>query len=192
MFPERLSEPLKLKPSMIFIAPSGDIMGKWIPFQFIYDMFKTMNKCPQHIFQLLTKNPERYQEIIESLFTPNIWIGTSVTRMDDIGRIKILKDIPGPAVKFISFEPLMEYVTCDLTGIDWVIIGAKTVRNAYTAENLFISKEFARHLIKQVPARIPIFIKPNLKWNCDIKKMPSEFYEWKKKYHETDKQQNLL
>jgi len=192
IYPERLSEPLKRKPSLIFVAPSGDIMGEWIPFDFIYDMLKTMNKCPQHIFQILTKAPERYQEIIESLFTPNIWIGTSVTRVSDIGRIKILKDIRTPGVKFISFEPLLEYITCDLTGIDWVIIGAKTSYNANTAENLSVSKEFAKHLVRQIPHGIPIFIKPNLKWEYDVRKMPHEFDLWKKKYCQRDMQEKLF
>jgi len=193
IFPERLSMPSKItKPSMVFVAPSGDIMGEWIKFDFIYSMFKTMNNCPRHIFQILTKNPVRYQEIIEPLFTPNIWIGTSVTRMDDIGRIQLLRELNIPNVKFISFEPLLEYVTCDLRGIDWIIIGAKTSHNADTAENLPLSKEFAKHLFRQIPPKVPVFIKPNLKWEYDIRKMPAEFYKWEREYRQADEQQNLF
>jgi len=180
-FPDRLNEPQKMKnPSIIFTSPSGDIMGDWIPTEFLYDMFRVMNNCPQHLFQILTKNPKRYLEFSEKLLTSNIWIGASITRSSDFHRIASLRNARTENT-FISFEPLLEYlVHNNYSGIKWAIIGARTEKNAYTAVDLKNSQDYAHHLLNNLREfDIPVFVKPNLEWKCRINMFPKEIEKWK-------------
>jgi protein gp37 len=92
-----------------------------VPGYFIDDVFATMSACPQHIFQILTKRPERMkQHLIEKHYSnrfredygykgpwplPNVWIGTSVENQETADeRIPILLDIPA-AIRWLSIEP---------------------------------------------------------------------------------------
>lgn len=57
---------------------------------------------------------------------PNVWIGVSVEDRARLSRIDELRATPA-AVRFISFEPLLEDVgRVDLTGIHWVICGCES------------------------------------------------------------------
>jgi len=58
---------------------------------------------------------------------PNVWLGVSVEDRDRLPRIDGLRSIPA-AVRFLSIEPLLEYLgyPLDLTGIDWVIVGGES------------------------------------------------------------------
>ena len=57
---ERLMEPLKIrKPSKIAVCLGGDLYHKDVPDSFIEQVYAVMALCPQHVFQVLTKRPER-------------------------------------------------------------------------------------------------------------------------------------
>lgn len=61
---------------------------------------------------------------------PNVWLGVSVEDQTRKTRIDDLRNTPA-AVRFISAEPLLEYLgEVDLTGIDWVIVGGESGPNA--------------------------------------------------------------
>lgn len=51
---------------------------------------------------------------------PGVWLGVSVGLQSSVGRIDILRIIPVEQ-RIVSFEPLLEGVSCRLHGIDWVI-----------------------------------------------------------------------
>ena len=123
----RLREPLGLKKSAkIFTVSMGDMFGEWVPEDWTTPIFQVMGSCKQHIFQILTKNPARINTVISGdLYSPNIWLGTSVENCRALYRIDDLQKVP-QFKKFVSFEPLQEYIVPNLTGIDWVIIGAQT------------------------------------------------------------------
>ncbi len=132
--PERLQEPYKWKkPQKIFVCSMSDLFHKEVPFSFINKVMQTMWECLPHTFQLLTKRPEQINSLgfNESYFwSSNIWLGVTVENSKTIGRIDTLKQIPAKT-KFISFEPLLsEIPQIDLTGIDWVIVGAESGHNA--------------------------------------------------------------
>ena len=72
------------RPSKIFVCDCGDLWGEWVPNEWIEEVLKVVKKCPQHTFQFLTKNPQRYLD-----FEPlpdNSWAGTTVTSNKDHGR----------------------------------------------------------------------------------------------------------
>ena len=65
-----LTQPLKWKrPRMIFVCAHGDLFHEDVPDEWIDQVFAVMALCPQHIFQVLTKRPERMREYL----TGNRW-----------------------------------------------------------------------------------------------------------------------
>lgn len=66
MLEEKLMIPLKWKkPRRIFVNPLGDLFYKDVRFEIIDRVFAVMALCPQHTFQILTKQPERMAEYLD-------------------------------------------------------------------------------------------------------------------------------
>jgi protein gp37 len=132
---DRLDIPLHWrKPAKIFVNSMSDLFHEKVTEDFILRVFNVMRKCNQHIFQILTKRPERALEILSRIqfdnnsglyfekkglnrqgypmcFTPvmkNIHLGVSVENQQTADeRIPILLKTPA-AVKWLSIEPLLE------------------------------------------------------------------------------------
>ena len=124
----QLKRPLKLKkPQMIFVNSMSDIFHEKVPQDYILKIFGTMNKADWHIFQVLTKRPERLEELREKInWTKNIWLGTTIESNKYIDRVKFVKETQAN-IKFISFEPLIDSVKdIDLSGIEWTIVGGES------------------------------------------------------------------
>lgn len=128
--PEELSRPYHWKsPKLVFVNSMSDLFHPEIPLDFIQQVFKTMNDCSQHTFQVLTKRGEQLEEF-SSLFnwSPNIWMGVSVENQKVVDRIQHLKKT-NAKIKFLSIEPLLGPLPdLDLEGIDWVIVGGESGR----------------------------------------------------------------
>jgi len=170
-FSNRLNEPEKIKmPKKIFVVNKGDMWGDWVPDEWIKSILEIIKKCSWHTFQLLTKNPIK---MLDFNLTANTWAGASVTRQEDCYRIDIIRSTKNPSIRYISFEPILEFIDPDLSGIDWVIIGAETEKNSYTPKNRELSQKFAKPLLtKVVSLGIPLFIKENLKWPIKFQEFP--------------------
>src|SRR4051794_7946752 len=55
-----VSQPLHwTAPRTIFVNSMSDLFHDDVPDEFIVRVFNTMNKCPHHTFQILTKRPRR-------------------------------------------------------------------------------------------------------------------------------------
>jgi len=134
--PERLDQPLRWrKPRMVFVNSMSDLFHELIPRDYIDRVFAAMALAPQHIFQVLTKRPERardyfavgktarrvghrafalhaYSRIAGQLARgecwplPNVWLGVSIENARYTYRADVLREIPA-AVRFISAEPLL-------------------------------------------------------------------------------------
>lgn len=108
----RLDEPIrKTKGAKIFVCSMADLFGEWVPDEWIEDVFKTVNKCPQHTFMFLTKNPRKYGFLNGKFYNYNCkWpenacFGTTITKQEDAKRIR---DLPyGSAKTFLSIEPMI-------------------------------------------------------------------------------------
>jgi protein gp37 len=115
------------KPRMIFVNSMSDLFHEDVPLGFIQAVFDVMHRCPQHIFQILTKRPHiaaRYSERLA--WTPNIWMGTTVENATVTHRIRDLRATPA-RIKFLSLEPLLGPIgRVPLSGIDWVIVGGES------------------------------------------------------------------
>jgi protein gp37 len=122
--------PLKWKKGrLIFVGSMTDIFHGAFTMEQILSVFKVMNRCPQHTFQVLTKRPGRgkidklYWKIV---WTDNIWMGTTVENINYLSRIDYLRTSCAKT-KFLSLEPLLGPIfDIDLTGIHWVIVGGET------------------------------------------------------------------
>lgn len=129
---DRLNQPLRWsKPRMIFVNSMSDLFHEDVPDDFIDKVFAVMALAEQHVFQVLTKRPERMlaylttknrEDIIgekamptvsEDDFgilewpLPNVWLGVSVEDQATADeRIPLLLQTPA-AVRWVSAEPLL-------------------------------------------------------------------------------------
>lgn len=123
-----LDAPRKWKrPRVIFVNSMSDLFHEDVPTEFIQRAFETMNECPQHTFQILTKRSARAKKIAKKLnWTPNIWMGVSVEDDRVYQRIHDLHEVPAH-VRFLSCEPLIGSTEeLPLEGIHWVIAGGES------------------------------------------------------------------
>lgn len=63
-------EPLKRrKPTVYFVNSMGDLFHEHVPDEWIDQAFAIMALCPQHVFQILTKRPERMRAYMNDAAT---------------------------------------------------------------------------------------------------------------------------
>jgi protein gp37 len=112
---------------MIFVNSMSDLFHAKVPLEFIQAVFATMVETPQHTYQVLTKRPDRAEELAKHLPWPkHVWLGTSVENADFVERIDHLRRTPA-TVKFLSLEPLLGPLEgMNLKGIDWAIAGGES------------------------------------------------------------------
>lgn len=111
----------------IFVNSMSDLFHEDVPFEFITSVFSVMNETPRHLYQVLTKRPERLRSISDQLeWNNNVWMGVSVESSEYIGRIDLLRQTRAK-IKFLSLEPLLGPLpNLDLREIDWVIVGGES------------------------------------------------------------------
>jgi protein gp37 len=120
--------PLRWKrPRRIFVNSMSDLFHEDIPEDFIGQVFDTMVQADWHVFQILTKRPDRLAELAPRLPWPeNVWMGVTIENNRWVGRADLLRSVPS-AVRFISAEPLLGALPdLDLTGLDWLIAGGES------------------------------------------------------------------
>lgn len=136
LHPDSLNEPYKWKkPSMVFVCSMGDLFHNDVPLDYIDKVMQVIRECPQHTFQILTKRASRmniyFDEYHRGIPPKNVWLGVTCENENYAIRIKILREIKGASVKFLSCEPLLgDLSKINLDGIDWVITGGESGVNA--------------------------------------------------------------
>lgn len=166
LVPELLDQPLHWrKPKRIFVNSMSDLFHEKVPDHFIMQVFVTMQKAPQHIYQILTKRPKRMREWVRH-FTDrepaNVWLGVSCEDQKTANeRIPLLLQTPA-AIRWISAEPLLGAI--DMNGIrnaecgaalDWVVAGGESGPSARP-----MHPDWARSLRDQcLAAGVPFFFK---------------------------------
>lgn len=168
----RLKEPLeKRKSHTIFTCSMGDFFDPEVKEEWREEVYKIMDKSPQHTYQILTK-----QEIIKPKFRKsfprNLWLGITIDGTSNYWKepFKAL-EYSSATIKFVSFEPILgDCFPDDLSFIDWVIIGSQTGTGAKE-----INKKYVSTLINIIELyKIPIFVKPNIQ--KQLKQNPD--YAW--------------
>ncbi len=143
-------------PRIIFVNSMSDLLHEAVPLAYIKRIFRVMNECPQHTFQVLTKRPERARDLAgEFTWSPNIWMGASVETAKYYGRIDALRDIPA-RIRFLSCEPLLGPLPdLPLEDIHWVIVGGESGPGARP-----MGEEWVRNIRSQCKSQsVPFFFK---------------------------------
>jgi protein gp37 len=123
------------KPRMIFVCSMGDLFHKSVPFEWIDRVMAVIALCPQHTFQVLTKQEERMKEYFDTRkpnmdcgnvsvvrkylckfelkghsvvhLLPNLWLGVTAENQEMADkRIPVLLETPA-AKRFVSYEPAL-------------------------------------------------------------------------------------
>jgi protein gp37 len=173
LLPERLEQPLHWKkPRRIFVASTGDLWHDEVPFSYINRVFDVMERAAWHVFQVLTKRPERMAMWARQRSKPipsNVWGGVSVENQAAADeRIPLLVGV-GFALKFVSCEPLLGKVDLQLRGrnfgrgeefVNWVICGGESGSDARP-----MYAGWARYLLHQCEeAGVPFYFKQWGEW----------------------------
>lgn len=185
--PDRLTEPISwIKPKMVFVCSMGDLFHEEISFQLTNAVFSAMADANQHIYQVLTKRPERMKEFFDIKSnmhgikwqpSPNVWLGVSAENQEQADkRIPILLQVPA-AVRFVSCEPLLGLVnltpylspptgemSAGQRGLNWIIAGGESGHKARP-----MHPDWATSLRDQCKeASVPFFFKQWGAWwpNC--------------------------
>lgn len=115
------------KKKMVFVNSMSDTFHGDITDQQIKMILKECGERKNQIFQILTKRAYRLPDFD---YPPNVWLGVTVENRDNLSRMNYLKKT-NAKIKFLSIEPLLEDLgEFDLYGIDWVIVGGETGKNA--------------------------------------------------------------
>lgn len=144
------------EPRIVFVNSMSDLFHERVPVPFIEKAFHTMQECPQHTFQVLTKRSQRLRTLAPRLPWPeNIWMGVSIEDARVIHRLDDLRAVPA-AVRFLSCEPLIGPLEdIDLDGIHWVIVGGESGPRARPLE-----REWVESILRQCRRKgIPFFFK---------------------------------
>lgn len=159
--------PLKLKePSKIFTCSLTDFFHEGCD-SFREEAWDIIRKCPQHQFQILTKRPERIEEYLPTDWGngyDNVWLGTSVGSPEGMKRIELMKFIKAK-IKFISFEPLHEYIDLNinlttLMQFQWAIIGGESGHETGTYRYRPCKVEWIEEMVKVLQGiGVAVFVK---------------------------------
>jgi protein gp37 len=144
------------QPRLVFVNSMSDLFHPDVPFEFIQHVFATMQNCPQHTFQVLTKRSERLRQVADQLPWPaNVWMGVSVENEAVVARVGDLQQVPAQ-VRFLSLEPLIGPILgLPLTGIHWAIVGGESGPGARP-----MNREWVESLHQQChEAGVPFFFK---------------------------------
>lgn len=182
------------KPRMIFVNSMSDLFWEKVPDEVIDRVMATILCNPQHIYQILTKRPDRMRdymnhhmmpvrvyhmmsvvdperwhhnkEVYHKLLQlkhfkiPNLWLGTSVEDTKRASeRLPILAQVQHAAVRWASFEPLLERIAvrsiADTYSLHWAVLGSESGPEAREIEisDMIATANSLQH------AGVPIFVK---------------------------------
>lgn len=144
---DALDLPLRWKvPRKVFVNSMSDLFHEQMPQEFLEKCFDVMIQADWHIYQILTKRPDRMFDFSKHFgrIPDHIWLGTSVESSLYTPRIDILRQIPCK-IKFVSFEPLLGSVgRVNLEGMSWAIVGGESGPN-----HRKIEPEWVREILSQ-------------------------------------------
>ena len=133
LVPEKLEQPKTWRrPRRIFVNSMSDLFHEEVPEDFIARVGNVMREADHHVYQVLTKRPERMRNLLTGSLRwigelSHVWLGVSVeNRRHGLPRLDALLKTPA-ALRFASMEPLLEDLgSFSLAGLDWVIVGGES------------------------------------------------------------------
>lgn len=171
------------KPATYFLTTMWDFGCLANPQDALNQIVNVTMAHPRHRYILLTKAPHNlFRMVPKYMAGKNVAVGVSVTCQEDVWRIGKLKEWAKSAgfggLLIVSFEPLLGEITdVDLSGIDWITLGAQTGRgkDKVVPETVWVLAldAYAHNL------GIPTFSKNNLfKQGMPLKCVESDKVKW--------------
>lgn len=171
--------PLRIKqPSKIFTSSLTDFFHEGID-QYRAEAWAIINRCPHHIFQILTKRPERIEDTLPKDYWSggwdHVWLGTSVGQPGGKQRIYDLLNTVKRGISFLSAEPLTgpldlsdvlpgeswnnsEYAMWG--SLNWVIVGGESGNDNGKYRYRECRLEWIESIVEQCQAAgVPVFVK---------------------------------
>lgn len=165
----RLGEYAKKTGRNIFVCSMADLFGEWVPDEWLQEIFADCINAQQHNYLFLTKNPERYIELLMKEKLPerrNMWYGVTVTDIAQAEEAeRIMQDMSDIAGAFLSIEPILEDISKTINTTianfaDWVIIGSETGRRK---EKVKPQREWIEKIVNVCKEfNVPIFMKNSM------------------------------
>jgi protein gp37 len=115
----------------IFVNSMSDLFHRDVPDDYIDQVFDVMERVDRHVYQVLTKRPERLMRYTrdrygDRLAPEHIWLGVSVESNAYAWRVDMLRRARA-TTRFLSMEPLIDAVDAvSIDSIDWVIVGGES------------------------------------------------------------------
>jgi len=130
--PNMLARPTSWKkPRLIFVNSMSDLFHADVPDAYIDRVFDEMERANHHVYQLLTKRPERMRRYMRARYRDGrvpsqIWVGVTIESGRYAWRAHMVREVNAD-VRFLSVEPMIGDVDdVDLNGIGWVICGGES------------------------------------------------------------------
>lgn len=177
------------KPTMYFVNSMSDLFHDGVLIGWLTHILDTVQQCPQHIFQVLTKRPERIAHMLygnhsdspdrsswrymeEGRVIPNLWLGFSAEdqkRFDQ--RWPHMKKLGAMGwLTWVSMEPMLGPITLPAdamwagSGLKWVVPGGESGPDARAMD-----ASWPRSVRDQcVAAGIPFFFKQWGEWHPNM------------------------
>jgi protein gp37 len=130
--PNMLDRPAQWRtPRRVFVNSMSDLFHAEVPDGYIDEVFVRMEDVDRHVYQLLTKRPERMRRYLSRRYDRaaipfHIWVGVSVESNEYAWRAEMLRQVRA-SVRFLSVEPMLGPVDrVSFEGIAWVIVGGES------------------------------------------------------------------
>ena len=129
------------RPQMVIVDSMSDFFHEEATGKFGHACLDSMMRASQHVYQILTKRPERMLLEVETYcrkvgigtLPRHIWLGVSVEDEDSAGRMGVLRRV-ACTTRFVAFEPLVGMIRdANLDGMDWALIGGESGDPRFTA-----------------------------------------------------------
>ena len=168
-FPDMLHRPRhRRKPSIWFIDSKADLFHEKVPFNYLCKVIQMIHDCPQHIFLILTKRPDRAaaffsfhrsslgQSLKQYCLPGNLWFGITCENQTawDL-RWPYLKLIPA-GIWFVSHEPALGRIVYDDKFLargsrSWIITGGESGRTARPMHPDWVRQDRDQCLAHNIP-----------------------------------------
>jgi protein gp37 len=159
--PNMLERPARWKsPRRIFVNSMSDLFHADVPDEYLDRVFASMEDVDRHIYQVLTKRPERMRRYVRRRYGSramprHIWLGVSVESNAYAWRADMLREIDVP-IRFLSVEPMLGPINrVSLRGMGWVIVGGESGHGWRPMNSSWVTHVRDRC----VKMRIPFFFK---------------------------------
>jgi protein gp37 len=142
------------EPKTVFVGSMCDLFGEWVPDAWITEVFAACAAAPQHRYLFLTKNVQRYYDLIDLKLLPdanNMWFGaTADGNTDGFGTFT--------RNSFYSVEPLLAPIGFIIS--NWIIIGAESGNRK---GKVVPRREWIEDIVTNAQeCKVPVFMKNSL------------------------------